>query len=193
MGSFPLYQVFSWARVGGCRRTGSQKSRTNVEETCFAHSDVEENRLVIALDADIEAVDRQLAARLLVGNESPAALPRHQHQDGIGVVCRLVGEVDAGVDLPQHAAREDADHDMRRLRLAVGAGYYARLDCVEAVDPRLVGGGAAEAGKFSVRPRPLAARMGVAALRVGLPDFDHGVVDRLAVAVQPRALAVDAP
>src|ERR1019366_6595909 len=37
----------------------------------------------------------------------------------------------------------------------------------------------------------VAARMGVAALGVGLPDFDHGVVDRQAVAVEHAALDVD--
>src|SRR5450631_2882347 len=92
------------------------------------YSDIEENRLVLALHADIEAVDRRLAAGRLVGNESPTAVRRHQSENCVGAVGRFVGEVEPSVDLPQHAAREDADHDMRRLGLAVGARHRTRLD-----------------------------------------------------------------
>src|SRR5665811_1095321 len=80
---------------------------------------------------------------------------------------------------------------MRRLRLALGARHRPWLDGFEAEDTVFVGGRAAEAGELGVRPRLLAARMGVAALGVGLPDFDHGVVDRQAVTVEHAALDVD--
>src|SRR5450631_4413506 len=155
------------------------------------YSDVEENRLVVALHADVEAVERDRAAGLLVGNQRPTAVGRHDIEDGVSAVGCLVGEIQPRIDLPQHAAREDADHDMRRLRLAVGAGDRARLDGVEAVDAVLVGGGTAEAGELGVRPRLLAAGMGVAPLAIGLPYFDHGVVDRLAVAVGDTTLDAD--
>src|ERR1019366_2828760 len=46
-------------------------------------------------------------------------------------------------------------------------------------------------GNLAFRRRLLAARLGVAPLRGGLPDFDHGVVDRQAVAVEHAALDVD--
>src|ERR1700687_2677212 len=129
-------------------------------------SDIEENRLVLALHADVEAVDGLAAAGLLVGNEGAATIGRHQREDRIGAVGRLVGEIQPRIDLPQHAAREDADHDMRRLRLAARPRHRTRLDGVEAEDPGLVGGRAAEAGELRVRTRLLAARMGVAALAV---------------------------
>src|SRR5665213_1922025 len=153
--------------------------------------DIEENRLVAALHADIETVDRGAAAGLLVGNESAAPIGRYQRQYRIGVVGLLVGEIKPRINLPQHAAREDADHDMWRLRLAVRARYRTGLDGVETIDAVLVGGGTAETGELGVRARLLAAGMDVAALRVRLPDFDHGVVDRHAVAVEHAALYMD--
>ena len=47
-------------------------------ETAAVRSDIEENGLVLALDPDVEAVDRQLAPHLFVGNERPAPVSRHQ-------------------------------------------------------------------------------------------------------------------
>src|ERR1035437_6586193 len=132
-------------------------------------SDIEENRLVLALHMDVEAIDGLATAGLLVGNEGTAAVGRHQRQDRIGAVCRLVEEIQPRINLPQHAAREDADHDMRRLRFAVRARHRPRLDGVEAEDTVFVGGRAAEAGELRIGARLLAARMGVAALGVGLP------------------------
>ncbi len=82
-------------------------------------------------------------------------------------------------------------HDVRRLRLAVRAGHLPGLDGVEAVDPVLVGGGAAEPLELRVRQRAIVARIGVAALGIRLPDLDHGVVDRLAVAVEDHAFDAD--
>src|SRR5665647_1294913 len=38
-------------------------------------SDIEENRFVVALDTDVEAVDREPIAGLLVGNQRPTAIP----------------------------------------------------------------------------------------------------------------------
>ena len=46
-------------------------------------SDVEENRLVIALHADVEAVERRTTPRLFVGNQSAAAVRRHQCKNGV--------------------------------------------------------------------------------------------------------------
>src|ERR1035437_6267411 len=138
--------------------------------TPITPSDIEENRLVLALHADVEAIDGLAATGLLVGNEGTAAAGRHQREDRIGAVGRLVGEIQPRINLPQHAAREDADHDMRGLRFAVRARHRTGLDGVEDVEPGLVGGGAAEAGELRVRTRLLAARMGVAALYIGPPS-----------------------
>src|SRR5262249_61546860 len=92
-------------------------------------------------------------------------------------------------DLPQHAAREDADHDMRSLRLVARSRHHTWLDGVETVDAIFAGSRAAKAGELRVRARSLTSRMSVAALRVCLPNFNHGVVDRHPVAVQHPSLA----
>src|SRR6185437_8871930 len=177
MGCFPLY----------CISVGNKWASS----LPISYSDIEENRLIAALHADVEAVDGRAATGLLMGNEGAAAVGRYQRQDRIGAIDRFVGKIKPRIDLPQHAAREDADHDMRGLRLAVRSRHRTRLDGVEAVDAFLVGRRAAEAGEFRVWARFLAARMGVAALRVGLPDFDHGVVNRLTVAVENAAFDTD--
>ena len=121
-GQYPYTNVeFLWAQTGrlGCALTAALGA--NGRQNTIVRSDIEENRLVFALNTNVEAVDRQLASHLFVGNESPAPVSRHERQDGIAVVSRLVGEIEPGIDLPQHSAREDAEHDMRCLRLAVRA------------------------------------------------------------------------
>ena len=40
----------------------------------------------------------------------------YQAKHGIVRIAGFVGEVDTGVEMPQHAAHEQADHDMRRSR-----------------------------------------------------------------------------
>src|SRR5450631_4682613 len=104
----------------------------------ITYSDVEENRLVSALHADVETIGGLAAAGLLVGNEGAAAIGRHQREDRIGAVGHLVGKIQPRIDLPQHAAREDADHDMRRLARSFGALHRARLDGIETEDAILV-------------------------------------------------------
>src|SRR4051794_3514482 len=80
---------------------------------------------------------------------------------------------------------------MRRLLLAVGPGDAAGLDRAEAETAFRVGAGAAEAGKFRIRPL-LVGGMRVTSGGVSLPDFDHGIVDRRAVAVEHAAFDADA-
>src|SRR6187551_2234459 len=103
--------------MGSCRCWQMPAKR---QQTGGVRSDVEENRLVFALNANVEPVYRHVAPHLLVGNESPAPLGWDQRQDGIARVRCLVGKVEAGVDLPEHATRKNAEHDMRCLRLTVG-------------------------------------------------------------------------
>jgi hypothetical protein len=91
---------------------GKKMGRVGSTPPRITNSNIEENRLVLALHADIEAVQRLLAAALLVGNERPTAIRRHQRQNRVGGVGGLVGEIQPRVDLPQHAAREDADHGL---------------------------------------------------------------------------------
>src|SRR6476661_3491465 len=85
-----------WAR-GDAPHRGA--GRANGRQNTTVRSDIEENRLVFALNTNVEAVDRQLASHLFVGNESRAPVSRHERQDGITVVSRLFGEVEPGIDL----------------------------------------------------------------------------------------------
>src|ERR1700733_6624497 len=73
---------------------------------------------------------------------------------------------------------------MRRLWLAVGIGHLPRLDGVEGIFAIGIGAAAAEAAERGIGQRALVLRIGKAALRVGLPDFKHGVRHRGAVAVE---------
>src|SRR5262245_41534875 len=104
-----------------------------------AASDIEENGLVCALDPDVETIDREIAPLLPVGNERVAPVRRNKSENGIAVVGLLVRKIKPGVDLPQHSTREDAEHNMGRLILAVRPRYRTRLDGVETKDPVLVG------------------------------------------------------
>src|SRR5229473_1888316 len=152
---------------------------------------VEEHGFAFALQADVEPIGGSPAAVLALRDERRPALPRHQSEDGIGVVCLLVGEIQARVALAQHAAREHGDADMRSLR-PVRTGDGARLDGLEAVGPALVGAGAAEALEGRIWVRARVGRMRIAAGGIGLPDLDHGVADRPGVAVEHAALDADA-
>ncbi len=77
---------------------------------------------------------------------------------------------------------------MRGHWLTVGAGYPARLDGGETEGPRIVHGMAAPAGETAA---DFAGR-GIAAFGIGLPDFQHGVEDRCAIAVDDAAGDLDA-
>src|SRR5262249_34511342 len=116
-------------------------------------SDVEENRLVLALHPDVKAVDRHFALGFLVGDERPAPVGWDQREDGIAVIGGLIWEIEARIDLPQHAAREDTEDNMWRLRLAVRPRNRSGLDRVEAEDAILVRRRTAEAHEPGVRPR----------------------------------------
>src|SRR6202011_161870 len=151
---------------------------------------VEEYRFALALQTDIEPINGLGAAVLPSGHERRAAFLWHQRKDGIGLVL-LIREIQARVALAQHAAREHGDDDMRRLR-SFRSDDGARLDRFETVRPALVGSGAAEALEGGIRVRPLIGRMRVAAGGIRLPDLDHGIVDRLAVAVEHATLDADA-
>src|SRR3954447_17387866 len=72
-------------------------------------SDGEEDGLIGALQADVEAVT--VAMRL--GDQGPAAFLGHRRQDRVGGVGRLVGEVDPGHDPLEQPAREDRHVDVR--------------------------------------------------------------------------------
>src|SRR5262249_61984534 len=84
-----------------------------------AGSDVEENRLVLALHPDVEAVDRHFALGFLVGDERPAPVGWDQREDGIAVIGGLIWEIEARGDLPEPGARGDTEDGMWRRRVSV--------------------------------------------------------------------------
>src|SRR5262249_23252675 len=135
-----------------CGHCGQASCRL-VQTIC--RSDVEENRLVLALHPDVEAVDRHFAFGFLVGDERPAPVGWDQRQDGISGIGALIREIEARIDLPQHAPREDTEDNMWRLRLAVWPRYRSGLDRVEAEDAILVRRRTAEAHEPGVRPRAI--------------------------------------
>lgn len=94
--------------------------------------------------------------------------------------------------MQQHAARKHREHDVWRLRFAVGIRHHARLDGVEGVAALGIGADAAKPFERGVGQRALVLRIGEAALAVGLPDLQHAVDDRRAVAVIHDALDADA-
>src|SRR5262249_48842070 len=155
LGNCPSLGLRSWAVVG----TPAQPETADQCEKTQLKSDIEENGFTLALDSDVESVDPQVAPQLLVGNESPAPVRRYQRQDGIALVGRLIGKIKAGVDLPEHPAREDAEHDMRRLQFAIRARYRARFDRVKAESAVFIGCRATKSHKFRVRSRAAVARM----------------------------------
>src|SRR2546425_3468599 len=106
-------------------------------------SHVEEYRLALALEVDVEPVARVLAAPANSDHGCPPLL-RHQGEDRVGAVRGLIGKIHPGIAVAQHAAREYGDQDMRRLHLSVWPRRCAGLDSLEPVGSVLVGSAAAE-------------------------------------------------
>src|SRR5204863_527471 len=83
------------------------------------------------------------------------------------------------------AAREDRHVEMRRLRISVRSRHWSGLDGGDAESAIVVGGYAAEAGESRIERLVLRILgMRVAAVCVGLPDLDDGIVHRPAVTIQ---------
>src|SRR5688572_28520069 len=166
-------------------------SASKTEGAARAALDIKKHRLVLALQPDVEDIGKAAAFFFPLRDQRAAAIRRDKRKDRVGRIARLIGKIDPRLGMPRQTAREDRDQNMRRLRLAVRPGNGARLDGAEAEAAFRVGSGAPEAGEFRIRPLPVGG-MGIAARRVGLPDLDHGVIDRGAVAVEYPALQADA-
>ena len=103
--------------------------------------------------------------RIGPGHQRVAAVGRHQRQDRIARVGRIAGEVDAREQPLQHAAREHADIDVRRLRACRrGPARCPGLMVAKWNVPSLAVGAAAEAAEGVGRERPAVGGMGIAAL-----------------------------
>src|SRR3954465_3549970 len=139
---------------------------------CGRPSRLEEDRLVLALQADVERVGTVAGA---VRNQGLARLLGHERQDRVAGVAGLVLEIDAREQAPQDATGEDADVNVRRLHGAIGARYRAGLHGLEEEAPFRIAMRAAEALELRIRQGGVGA--GIAPLPVRLPDLDHGVGD----------------
>src|SRR6266576_855433 len=98
-----------------------------------ASLNLEKYRLVVALQVDIETIDRAAGARLAPRDQRSVAVGWHQRQHGVAGVGRLSVEINPRIIMQQHAARENRQQNMWRLRLAVGVGDLPRLDGVERI------------------------------------------------------------
>src|SRR6478752_1805758 len=116
-------------------------------------SGVEEYRLLLALQPHVKAVEGG-AGRVFAGRDQGVAasgLDRVQHRI-LGVGLGLVREIYAGVGVARHAAGEDDDGEVRRLRPRVGADHAPGLYGLEAVLALVVRAGAAEAVEVGRAP-----------------------------------------
>src|SRR3954470_21409277 len=85
----------------------------------------------------------------------------------------------------QQSAHEDRDQQMRRLRHATRSDNTSRLDGAEAERAIVINRHAAEAGE----PRRKRLVLGIVGMRVSamlvrLPNFENGIIDGLAIAIQ---------
>ena len=110
---------------------------------------VEEHRLVLSLQHDIESQDTSRYC-LDSRDQRRASLGRDSVQHCVGSVQRLVGKIDPGDQPLQQSARENRHVDVRRLKQIAGTGNRAGLDRVKAKASAFVGRGAAESVKFGI-------------------------------------------
>src|SRR6195256_5161872 len=155
-------------------------------------SNVEKHGFVVALQADVETIDRVAVARLARRDQRAAAIGGYERYHGIGGVGGLAVEINPRIIVQQHAARENREQNMRRLRLAIGIRHRARPDGVERKIAARVGAAAAETPERRIGQRALVLGITEAALRIGLPYLQHAMRNRLPVAVEHPALYPDA-
>src|SRR5690606_41225348 len=81
-------------------------------------SEVEEHRLVVALEPDVEPVGLRVGSRLQLGDERLAASLRYLAEDQVvGVRLLLVGEVDTGEHGVEHPPSLHDHRDVGRLEV----------------------------------------------------------------------------
>src|SRR2546429_5850771 len=129
-------------------------------------SDGKEDSLPFALQPDVEV---QHAIAMLRDEGLPACrLDEVQNRIG-GVGLRLVRKIHPGHPVPGQTPRKDRDVEVRRLHASIRRGHSAWLDRREAE------------GAFRIRASASESR-------AGLPDFQEGVGNRFALAVEDLAL-----
>src|SRR5579862_273995 len=198
--------AFGWSRsraspanneeAPGCRRATAFRARdgTGLRPLPETMSEVEKHGLVVALHDDVEAIgsgspfrrgvirglrDQGLTAfRLLDGEEH-----------GIGFVARIAGEINSRIKLFQKAAGEQRHRDMRGLQRVAASGDRPGPDRRKAKPSFGIGRYPPEAAEIRVEGPVVAGifRVGVTAGGVCLPQFEAGVGDRGAGAVDDPA------
>src|SRR6516162_6664961 len=166
--------------AGAFRRRVLPAVRSDAAEGVGTRSDVEEDGLALALQADVEAVDRAALAAFgvlaLADERLAAALPLDEVDHRVlRVRLGLVAEVHAGVQADVDASRDDPEVHVRGHHATVAAHHRPGLDGVEAPDACLeIAGRATPAAKVRVdRLVGLAvAGVVVAPGSVRLPDLD---------------------
>src|SRR5260370_10999020 len=72
-------------------------------------SNIEKHRLVVALQADFETIDRAAIAGLAPSDQRHAALSAHHRNHMVGSIGLLTLEINPQIIMQQHAAREERD------------------------------------------------------------------------------------
>src|SRR5438874_357533 len=148
----------------------------------LAPSDVEERGLARALQDDIKTVDHHFASRLTVGQQGCAPVTRHALQDRVTGVGRLILKVQPRHEVVEQPARKYGDADVRSLHALPIEWDRSRLDRLEPVTAILCCAGAAKPQEGWIKRRwPCISGMVIAAMRIGLPDFDHRIGYRCSV------------
>src|SRR5215204_375022 len=175
--------------LGPGRVTGRASDATPVCQV----SDVEEDGLAATLEDDVQAVDDPAVGLLAAGDQGTPTLRWDERQDRVRLVGGLVLEVEPRLGVVQHPTSVDSDGEVRRLHLLALEGDLAGLDGLEPVDASVVRAGAPPAGEVRVE-RQIAGvtRVVEAAVRVGLPDLDHGVRHHVAGAIEDATFDADA-
>src|SRR5215813_1152403 len=170
------------------------QSRTTERSTGLSQrrSAIEEYGLVLSLNDDVPFQNALFASNAL-REQGCTPLRGDQFQHGVVGVGWLVGEVDAGDQMLQEPPHEDGYDDVRSLEHAAGSWHGTRLHGDKAKAAIASREAATETAKGLVDRFVLCVlRVSVLALSVGLPDLDHTVVNRLAVAVEHTAAQRDA-
>src|SRR3954468_19541541 len=142
---------------------------------------LKEHRFTLALEADVELVDLLAPALLALSDQRGAAIIGNERKDRVGRVRVLVTEIDSGREPAQQAAGENADCDMGRLHAPIRSGNRAGLHRFEEEETVGIDLAADAADEANIGPRR--GLGGETPLPVRLPDLEHGIDDRLAIAV----------
>src|ERR1700722_10928622 len=154
-------------------------------------SNIEEYRLVLAAKVDSKTPPPR-TRRIRHGDQRSSPLRRNQRQYRILLIGGIARKINTRRQTLQQSPRKNRDVHVRRLHNALmprhGAGNH-RLKYARSV--RTSCQSAETTTRRIVYCRLHVFRMGILAVCIRLPDFDHGIGDRRAFAVQYSAFEMD--